>query len=210
MNESLHPYDRLFPWCLPTAALMPLVAPVVETVFPTGKPRLVLYTQVSQVQKPDEWANRIVLNTIARISLDDPALAKVAELRGINAPECQTALRAHWRGFVMAAAYPTETVDFANYVLFALIFLKDTVLIEQVQSQRNGKPGGWNLIQILVIHLASCTGALGVRSLHTSATNPRAATLFAKNGFTELQTDLFRAPVKFRMHLARPVAPTSQ
>lgn len=209
MRESLHPYDQLFPWCLPSGALLPLVAPVVETVFPAGTPRLVLYNQVSKIQDRDEWATRIVHNTVARLSLDDSALAQAAVAKGINAPECQTAFRTHWRGFVMAAAYPTQTIDFENYVLFAFILLQDTILIEQVKSHRNGNPGGWNLIRILTHHLVACSSGLGVRSLHTNANNPHSAALFEKNGFSELPTELFQSPVKFRKHLVRAL-PSAQ
>lgn len=61
--------------------------------------------------------------------------------------------------------YPTPTVDLENNLLFALLILENTIVIELVQSKRNGRPGGWKLIQILVDRLVPLANAYSILAM---------------------------------------------
>lgn len=201
----MHPDDAQFPCRIPVGLLRELAEVVVATIFQTSTPGLIVRTRVSDLPPQDRWLERLRLNALGCLALDNPALAKAMVEKGYDAPECQAALDREWRAFMVVGGYPTPAIDPDNNVLFALIILEDVILIEQVQAKRGGHHGGWGLVKTLVSRLVPWAKAYAIPAIRANATNEVSARLFEREGFVETKSDLFAETGKSRKFLRREV-----
>lgn len=198
---SPHPFDQEYPCRIPRDTLHELATVIVTTVFGTETPNMIMETGVSRLSPADRWPERAALGATACLALEDPSLARIMAEYGYDSPECKAALAEKWCGLMIVGAYPTQVVDPANHVYFALLILEDAIHVELVQSKRNGQSGGWRLIHALICRLLPWARAYDIGRISAVAINERAARLFQREGFEEVKTDLFVESLKFKMAL---------
>lgn len=185
------PPDSFFKNIIPDEAFHQLIRPIVESIYPTGRPSIQTYSvpRAEAAQKGVPWGQRIFGNVVANCAYTNPALAAAIEKGPLGVEDYARVFKKNYGGFILFCAYPTPQIDLKNYVLVAITVLSDCIVIEQAESKTDGALGGRNLINILVNHLKEWAMRFGIKTLRLVAISDRSLLLFKKNGFTEADTN---------------------
>lgn len=137
-----------------------------------------------------EWASQMWANTVAHLASIDPEVRNILLQHKTCLPEdedVQKALlekvHASFAFFLWLIASPTRPTDHGNYCLLKFVVLNDVILLENINSARNGVPGGWGWLDKSISGLRQIGDAYEIRKLKVIATNERVCRAFLNRGF---------------------------
>jgi hypothetical protein len=155
-----------------------------------------VWTRFSKIpqQWRGDWHARLYLNTVSAIADYDKEVREILTTKGPlggDEKSCKTisgAIDREW-GFGLWSYAPAAAAPLKTYFCFDLLVLGCCFIIESVESRVDGRPGGWHLVDE-VLHVLDAQGTqCGVSWIHTTATNPDAASIFRHYGFVDAPTE---------------------
>ena len=140
------------------------------------------------------WATQLWGNTISELAIADEALGKVFRSGQGFVPTDPAAIGLYKRSlaekfhfFAWIFGWEGTPGDAANCFTARVVSLDKVILIENLQSARNGQPGGWGLLDAVVEGIRPIASAAGQR-VKTVATNARVEAAFRRRGFVDSST----------------------
>lgn len=140
------------------------------------------------------WAAQLWCNAISELALADETLGKVFRSGQGFVPTDPSAiilykrcLAERFHFFAWIYGWGGAPGDTANCFTARLVSLDHVILIENLESKRNGESGGWGLLDAVVEGLRPIANATGQR-MKTVATNARVEAAFRRRGFADSPT----------------------
>ncbi len=140
------------------------------------------------------WATQLWGNAISELAAADEALGNVFKSGQGFVPTDPAAITLYKRSFAenflffaWIYGWGGTPGDATNCFTARIVSLGKVILIENLQSARNGKPGGWGLLDAVVEVIRPIASAAGQR-VKTVATNARVEAAFRRRGFVDSST----------------------
>lgn len=151
------------------------------------------FTQVPPEQV-GPWATQMWSNAISELAVANETLGRVFRSGQGFVPTDLTAITLYKQSFAenflfFAWIYGWGGMpgDATNCFTARIVNLGKVILIENIQSARNGQPGGWGLLDAVIEGIRPIAGATGQR-VKTVATNARVEAALRRRGFVDSST----------------------
>lgn len=143
-------------------------------------------------EQVSQWATQCWANTIAHLCQVDAEVRAVVSCHRSMLPDDAAAqellikkvLRA-FGFFLWLLAGPTKPLSQTNVCVIKLIVLHDALLLEEIQSIRDGTPGGWGLLDKTISGLRDVGRGLEIKVIKAIATNKQVYNAFLRRGFRD-------------------------
>ena len=161
--------------------------------FVTGTNALFSKCQKLSTKDVSEWAPRIWANTVAHLASVDPAVKAILLKHNSCLPDDDAAhtlllgkVYTAFSFFLWVVASPVRPLDPNNCCILKIVILQDVLLLENINSIKNGAPGGWGWLDKSIAGLGQIAKAFDIRRIKAVATNERVYQAFLHRGFRDI------------------------
>lgn len=139
-----------------------------------------------------DWGMRCWANTVAHLCGTDAEVRTTFLLHKTTLPNDGAALelfmgkvRSAFRFFLWILTSPERPFTMENSCYIKFIVLKDAILLENIQAKREGRFGGWGLLDKIIDGLREVAAGFEISQIKAIATNERVYRALLRRGFRD-------------------------